>query len=156
MSAESLKMLAVGDLVLDMPEPEFYFKHVAPVLRSGDVVVGQLEIPHTARPVATRDWAMPAPDPDNMRGLTFAGFNVITLAGNPIWAYGTPGVEDTIGWLRDHNIAYVGAGMNIDEARKPLIIERKGTRFGFLDYNCVGPIESGATPTKPGSAYVDV
>jgi len=33
--------------------------------------------------------------------------------------------------------------MNINEARLPAIIERDGTRFGFLSYNCVGRRGSG-------------
>ena len=46
--------------------------------------------------------------------------------------------------------------MTIEEARVPVIIERKGTRFGFLSYNCVGPKASWATPDKPGCAYVHI
>jgi poly-gamma-glutamate synthesis protein (capsule biosynthesis protein) len=46
--------------------------------------------------------------------------------------------------------------MNIDEATKPAIIERQGTRFGFLSYNCVGPRETWASPVKPGCAYVKI
>ena len=79
MSGKSLTMMAAGDLILSMPEPESYFKFVAPVLRSGDVVIGHGEIPYTTRPVRTSD-TISAQDPDAMRGLTFAGFNVITLA----------------------------------------------------------------------------
>jgi poly-gamma-glutamate capsule biosynthesis protein CapA/YwtB (metallophosphatase superfamily) len=63
-----------------------------------------------------------------MRGLTSAGFNIITLAGNHRWNTGVPGIEETIAWLRNNGIAYVGAGMNINEARRPAVIERKGTK----------------------------
>jgi hypothetical protein len=45
MSTESLTMMAVGDLILDRPEAEFYFALTAPILRSADVVVGQGEVP---------------------------------------------------------------------------------------------------------------
>ena len=155
MSGKSLTMMAVGDLILSMPDPESYFKFVAPLLRSGDVVIGHGEIPYTTRPVRTTD-TISAQDPDSMRGLTFAGFNVITLAGNHMWDAGVPGIKDTIAWLRNNGIAYVGAGMNIDEARRPVVIERKGTRVGVLSYNCVGPKETWATSDKPGCAYVHI
>lgn len=46
--------------------------------------------------------------------------------------------------------------MTINEARNPVIIERKGTRFGFLSYNCVGPRETWAASNKPGCAYVHI
>ena len=44
--------------------------------------------------------------------------------------------------------------MNINEARKPAIIKRDGTQFGFLNYNCVGVKQQWATLAKPGCAYV--
>ena len=46
--------------------------------------------------------------------------------------------------------------MNITEARRPALIERKGVRFGMVAYNTVGPRESWARADKPGAAYVRV
>jgi hypothetical protein len=156
MSPKSLTLLATGELILgmDKPSPEFYFDLVAPTLKKADLVVAHLEVAHTTRPIA--DGAMPAPPPDNMRGIPYSGINAVTLAGNAIMAYGIPGVIDTIDWLQKHNIPYVGAGMNINEARRPLIMERDGVRFGFLSYNSVSSPQNGATSKKPGYAYVDI
>jgi len=164
MSGKTLTMLAVGDMFIRTEEAESQFALVAPVLRSADVVVGQGENPCTLRPVTTAAWSFateptgivqPA-DPKNLKALHSAGFDVIHLAGNHIWDLGIPGIEDTIKELRDLGIAVVGAGMNIDEARKPAIIKRNGTRFGFLSYNCAGPRETYANPDKPGCAYVHI
>jgi poly-gamma-glutamate synthesis protein (capsule biosynthesis protein) len=58
--------------------------------------------------------------------------------------------------LKKLGIAYCGAGMDIDEARRPALVERGGTKFGFLSYNCTGPIGSWAKPDKPGCAWVRV
>lgn len=152
-----LTMLAVGDLCLGMPDnAESYFEFVAPVLRSADIAVGQGEVTFTARGIKPMRMCCTPCDPKNISALAFAGFNVITLAGNHIWDTGTPGIEDTITGLKNYGIAFTGAGMNIDEARSPAVIERDGTRFGFLSYNCVGPEESWATPNKPGCAYLHV
>ncbi|MBN1847104.1 MAG: CapA family protein [Deltaproteobacteria bacterium] len=157
MTSRTLTVLAVGDLILDRPDAESFFEFTAPTLRSADVVVGQGEVVFTSRGVNTYT-EIPAPpsDPKNMSALPFAGFNVITLAGNHVWDSGAPGIEDTIAGLREYGIAVTGAGMNIDEARVPAIIERDGIRFGFLSYNCVGPQSSWATPDKPGCAYVHI
>ena len=159
MIEKSLTMLAVGDIALQEQQGEFFLSLAAPVLRSGDVVIGQAEVVFTSRGVSTFVGmvhnAKPCP-PSNLGALASAGFNVITLAGNHVWDSGTPGIEDTIAGLRNYGIAGVGAGMNIDEARRPAIIERDGTRFGFLNYNCVGLIGSWATPVKPGCAYVEI
>lgn len=159
MSKKTLTMLAVGDLIMETSQPDEPFALVAPVLQSSDVVVGQGEVPFTSRGVKTfvDPFCNANPcDPNNIKALAAAGFNVITLAGNHIWDAGAPGIEDTIAGLKECGITHVGAGLNIDEARKPVVIEREGTRFGFLSYNCAGPIGSWATPAKPGCAYVQI
>ena len=163
MSIQTLTLLTVGDIILGKPNAESHFELTAPVLRSADVAVGQLEIPFTNRgidsyymEIPTEIPAMPGCNPNNISAFSFAGFDLLTLAGNHIWDAGVPGIEDTINELRKYKIAYVGAGMNIDEARAHTIIERNGTRFGFLSYNCVGPKMTWATPDKPGCAYIHV
>ena len=157
MTHETLTMMAVGDLILDEPQAETYFNHVAPVLKSADIVVGQVEVVFTdCGFCASTDVAAPPCNPVNMSAIPFAGFNVATLAGNHIWDSGPAGIQDTIAGLRGYGIAVTGAGMNIDEARQPAIVERNGTTFGFLSYNCVGPKESWATAKKPGCAYLNI
>lgn len=154
---DTVILLAVGDLILDEPEAERFFDLSAPVLRTGDVVVGQVEVPHTTRGIErSSDVPAPASDPRNLTALANAGFNVATLAGNHIFDAGEMGVRDTIDHLLDLGIPSTGAGMNISEARRPVIVERKGVRFGFLSYNCVGPKDSWATRSKPGCAYVQI
>jgi len=157
MDNHTITLLAVGDLIFDMPNAESYLELSASTLREADVTVGQGEVVYTDRAVNTYT-EIPAPpsDPKNMSAFKYGGFDVITLAGNHIWDSGPPGIEDTIKVLEDYGIAHTGAGMTIEEARVPVIIERKGTRFGFLSYNCVGPKSSWATPDKPGCAYVHI
>jgi len=152
-------MLAVGDIALQEQQGELFLSLAAPVLRSGDVVIGQAEVLFTSRGISTfvgMVHTAKACPPGNIGALSSAGFNVITLAGNHTWDSGASGIEDTITGLRNCGIASVGAGMNIDEARRPAIIERDGTRFGFLNYNCVGLIGSWATQVKPGCAYIEI
>jgi hypothetical protein len=152
MTADTLTMFCVGDLVVGS-DADKYFDFVRPVLKTGDIVLGQLEHPYTTRhPEAVASER----DPENLKSLISAGFNVLTLAGNHLADVSIFGIEDTIGWLKENNVSYVGAGMNISEARRPVVIERKGTRFGFLDYNCVGPKETWASQEKAGCAYVKI
>jgi len=157
MDEKRLVMLAVGDLIFDSPEADSLTAFVEPALATGDVVVGHLEVLFTSREVK-QYMEVPAPpcDPKNMRAVSAAHFNVVTLAGNHVWDSGAPGIEDTIELLKQYGMLYTGAGINIEEARRPAVMERKGTRIGFLSYNCVGPRESWATPAKPGCAYVSV
>jgi hypothetical protein len=160
MSDRTLTMLAVGDVIPQTSQPpDPLFALVAPVLRSANVVVGQGEVPFTSRGVETfaEGFLSTSPcDPSNISALHSAGFNVITLASNHIFDLGAPGVEDTIAGLKNYGIAVVGAGMNIDEAKRPAVVERDGTQFGFLSYNCIGPKGSWAGAKKPGCAYVHI
>jgi poly-gamma-glutamate synthesis protein (capsule biosynthesis protein) len=98
----------------------------------------------------------PGADPRNIAALNDAGFDIITLANCHCWDAGDPGIEDTVAGLQQYNIAHCGVGMNIDEARRPAIIERDGIRYGFLAYNCTGPKGSWALPQKAGCAYLHV
>lgn len=152
MSSRPLLLLATGDNILG-PDAGFYFAPVIPTLRAADLVVGQLEVPYTARDAETLALGR---DPKNLQALVSAGIQAVTLAGNHISDAGVAGIEDTIAWLRDHSIAYTGAGMNLAEARSPVILERDGVQFGFLSYNCVGPKETWAGRNKPGCGYVHV
>lgn len=65
-------------------------------------------------------------------GISSAGFNVASLANNHIMDFGPEALMDTFQRLTKHNIAYTGAGNDISEARKGLIVEKKGTRIGFV------------------------
>ncbi len=154
-----LTMLAVGDMSfgpggMDFgPGGEEIMSLATPTLRAADVVVGQLEMPHadSGADAARRGMGTRA-----LSAYVSNNFSVLTYIGNHLVFFGVAGIRDTINWLRDHNIAAVGAGMDIAEARQPAIIERDGVRFGFLGYNCVGPKTCWATSIKPGCAYVHV
>jgi poly-gamma-glutamate synthesis protein (capsule biosynthesis protein) len=150
-------LIATGELMLCMEDdPERYFAPTAPYLAAADLVVGHLEFMHTRDPQPAWDNRLPAPDPDKLRGLTAGNFAAVSLAGNPAYTYGPPGITDTLAWLDANGVAHSGAGMTIGQAVEPAIIERNGTRFGLLSYDCVGVEANAATETKPGVAYVDV
>ena len=53
MARKSLTILAVGELVLGEQKGKSFLSLAAPVLRSGDVVIGQGEIVFTSRGAST-------------------------------------------------------------------------------------------------------
>ncbi len=157
MKPNSIELLVVGDILLGAPEAESYFDKVRPVLQRGDVVVGQVEWPHTRRgQVCSSDMPAPAADPDHLKAVKNAGFHVATVASNHMFDQGPFGVADTVQGLRELGIATVGAGVNLAEARQPAIVEQHGIKVGVLAYNCVGPRESWATAVKAGTAHIHV
>jgi poly-gamma-glutamate capsule biosynthesis protein CapA/YwtB (metallophosphatase superfamily) len=150
-------VMLVGDLILDEPDPHAYFVPCRDLLRSADLSIGHVEVPHTNRATEqSTDIPAPPANPDHLAALADAGFGAITLAGNHIADCGPAGIEDTVGTLRSLGIGTTGAGMNLAAAREPVIVERQGVRIGVLSFNCVGPRESWATSKKAGCAYVKV
>jgi poly-gamma-glutamate capsule biosynthesis protein CapA/YwtB (metallophosphatase superfamily) len=156
-NATSLKLMLVGDLILDEPDPDSFFESSRSTLQQADLLVGHVEVPHTRRGREnTSDVPAPPSDPENLSALKRAGFHVATLAGNHISDAGPDGIEDTIAMLRRLDIATTGAGMNLAQAREPAILVRRELRVGMLSYNCVGPRDSWAGEKKAGCAYVHV
>lgn len=151
----TLSILAVGDLILEQPDPDQLLEPMHSVLSRGDVVIGHVETPFTNDGVvSTPGFAAPGTDPANLGALKRAGFHVATLAGNHIFDQGLPGVRDTRETLEGLGIATAGAGINLAQAIAPASIERNGRRIAVLSYNTVGPRESWAATSKAGCAYV--
>jgi poly-gamma-glutamate capsule biosynthesis protein CapA/YwtB (metallophosphatase superfamily) len=155
-SAGAVKIAFVGDLILHAPDPLGYFARCRDAI-AADVAVAQIEWPHTTRgAVCALEVPAPAAPPANLAALAELGFRVATVASNHTFDQGPYGVEDTLSELRRLGVATAGAGMTLDEARRPAILEQAGLRLGFLAYNAVGPRESWATAVKAGAAYVRI
>ena len=60
--------------------------------------------------------------------------DVALLATNHVYDCLEEGFENTIGFLRDKGILWLGAGHTREEAAEPLIVTRKGMRIGLLNY----------------------
>ena len=152
-----MELIFTGDLILDEPQPDHWLGGIAPALRSADLSIGHLEVPHTTHVAESGD-DVPAPgaDPAHLPALARAGIGVVTLAGNHIADLGETGITDTIRGLAKAGIAYTGAGVTLSEARKPAIVDRGGKRIAVLSYNCVGPESSWAGPTHAGCSYLRI
>jgi poly-gamma-glutamate synthesis protein (capsule biosynthesis protein) len=155
--APPITIMAVGDLVLDEPDAHFFFEPSSSLLRSADLAIGQIEVPHTdSTEVSSVDVPAPPADPENLKAAADAGFAVATLAGNHVYDCGRQGIADTIRHCTELGMVTTGAGMTLPDAKEPAIVERRGTSIGVLNYNCVGPRESWATSKKAGCAFVKV
>ncbi len=147
----------VGDLVLDVEDPDHWLSGIAPVIRAADISIGHLEVPHSSRGTEMKgDVPAPGADPENLAALARAGFSAVTLAGNHISDCGPDGIADTIATLDQLGIAHTGAGMNLAEARSPATLECNGRRIALLSYNCVGPQAGWAAEHKAGCAYLRI
>lgn len=83
--------------------------------------------------------------------LNKMGVDVVTLANNHTLDYGVEGLIDTMNSLKSRNIAYVGAGNNLKEAKSAYIKEINGKKIAVLATNRVVPrVDWYAYDNKPG------
>jgi poly-gamma-glutamate synthesis protein (capsule biosynthesis protein) len=80
------------------------------------------------------------------------GFDIVSVASNHAMDWGPEAMLDSIDLFRGKGIATVGAGRNLEEARKPAFIERNGIRIAFLAYCTVLREGYTAEKNKPGVA----
>ncbi|QAY60294.1 CapA family protein [Microbacterium protaetiae] len=157
MDDERVIVRAVGDLIVDKPDPARFFAPSAPELSRADLTIGNLEVPHSSTStVASVDIPAPPADPAHLSAVAAAGFDILTLAANHVYDCGPEGIADTVSAARRAGLATTGAGADLAAAKEPATVHRHGRSIAVLNYNCVGPRESWATSRKAGCAYVDV
>lgn len=151
-----VKLVLVGDTNLQhRSNPAGAFDHVLPILKSADLLFGHLEGPLST---PSSDPTVPDipyksgwrhSDPSMVKGLQTAGFSAMCCASNV--AYGRQAVLDTIATLDSAKIKHCGIGSNLEEARRPALVERAGVKFGFLSYTSVfWPVGHAAQQDAPG------
>ncbi len=69
--------------------------------------------------------------PDKVQSLLAANITVANLANNHIFDFAEEGFVETLHVLDNAGIAHVGAGMNWDEAIRPVVLRKKGMRIGI-------------------------
>lgn len=93
--------------------------------------------------------------PDKAKTLVEGNITVANLANNHILDFGEPGLKDTIAALDKARIAHVGAGKNISDAQKPVIITKNGIKVGILGFTDNEPTWVAQT-NKAGTNYIKV
>jgi poly-gamma-glutamate capsule biosynthesis protein CapA/YwtB (metallophosphatase superfamily) len=135
-----VRLAAVGDVLLcKSPEGTPYLRDpglISPEVRSTlaecDVLFANLEftLPGDGRCVPTEPRVIGATQ--LVRSVAAAGFNVFSLANNHAFDCLDGGFQQLRGVLDELGVPHFGAGMNLDEAAAPVIVEAGGLRLAFL------------------------
>jgi poly-gamma-glutamate synthesis protein (capsule biosynthesis protein) len=154
-----ITLLATGDISPRRDTPEHQFDAVRDVLRSGDITLGQLESVLTREGTGQlwtgygqRVSGIPEDPAAAAKILVDDGFDVMSFATNHTMDRSELGMAKTMAAVRAAGIGLVGAGMDIEEARTPCVVERADTAFGFLAYCSVTPRGYEALPSRSGVA----
>lgn len=152
-------MLGRGVAPVAKGDPAGIFEEVRWVLRSSDLVMGNLESPLTNRSHQSPNPHTLETDPASALLLADAGFDVLSLANNHIGDVGSAGVLDTLEAVETAGMMAVGAGVDFEGASAPLLIEVSGVRLAVLAFDATGAglsagTEPGVAPWNEESARV--
>lgn len=112
-------------------------------LQDADITMVNQEFPFSERgtPMEGKEYTFQAP-PSRVSILKELGIDIVSLANNHTLDYGRVALSDTFQTLDDADIFYVGAGENLERAKKLEVIEVSETRVGFLSASRVIPVAS--------------
>ena len=128
------------------------------LMRSADIFMLNNEFTYTKRgtPTPNKDWTFRA-DPENVNLLLDIGTDVVGLANNHAFDWGEDSLFDTMATLDEAGIDRVGAGADLEEAKKAVYYTMGGKTFAIVASTAVekeGDPEYGmsrhATEDSPG------
>ena len=131
-------MILTGDVnLMGVEDPAVPFRRVADTLHAADVVFGNLEcslyeppVQRTMMPDELSGYEGFYAPPAAGHALVLGGFHCVGNANNQ--NYGPEPIMASNAALDELGVLHVGSGANRTEARKPAVVTRNGTRFGFL------------------------
>ena len=140
------RFLAVGDVIFgrgvqkildEKKDREHPFRPLAKLYAQVDFTFANLENPFFSgsKPNVTppgKVYAVLRARPEHATTLAKYGFTAVNLANNHAMDQGALGLQETIRTLDAQGIAHVGAGMSLDEAWKPMIVDVRGLKIAFV------------------------
>lgn len=148
----------IGRLVneqLDYVQPHYIWGDLLPVLKSNDLNLINLEAALTKCTKEVPKVFNFKADPHKVQALLDASIDIVNLANNHVLDYSEEGLLETLTTLDNARIYHVGAGKNLAEARKPVILTKNGIRIGFLGCTDNEPTWK-ATKKDPGTNFLEV
>jgi poly-gamma-glutamate synthesis protein (capsule biosynthesis protein) len=162
MTDNSVTLLGCGD-VGPIHEPVSAYSTLAkPVLATADIRFAQVERVYSGRGALQlhSGGAHSRVQPHMAAVFTDCGFDVVSLASNHAMDWGEDALLDTVALFRARGIEVVGAGRNLEEARRPAILERNGVRVAVLAYCSIlqtgyaaGERNAGIAPLRAHTYY---
>ncbi|MDE2038281.1 MAG: CapA family protein [Patescibacteria group bacterium] len=151
-SSSTVTVLIGGDLMFDRYVRilggrhgyDWLFSGIAPLMKSADIAVANLEGPIAATSSATvlADGEITTElsfvfEPAVVGALADAGFGLVSLANNHTYNRGAAGLAETKKWLSDAGIAWFGDPLNRPGDYR--IVTAKGISIAFVGYHEFSP-----------------
>ena len=152
---QKTSIFAIGDVAVNRDQPDSIFELVNAEIQKADFAFAQIEAIYAkSGEVNVSGTSSPLRgDPENVAAIGRAGFNLASFASNHCMDYGISAFRETIQHFKNvPGMNVFGAGENLAEARKPVIMEHNGNKIGWLAYCSILPIRYWADIDRPGCA----
>ena len=154
---KGVSCILAGDINLqDRKNPPNAFRHLRRTLLEADMLFGNLEgcLYHAGENDISSKPRWRHSDASMVTALKAVGFDAVGCANNV--TFGTEAIMGSLRTLDEVGISHCGAGHDLCAARKPLILEKAGVLFGFLQFTArLHAPEQRATAGWPGVAAFD-
>ncbi len=134
---------------------EYVFGEIIHLLQGSDYIVANLEAPFckNGEKYKNKDPHLSFKiNPELITALKYLNISAVTLANNHITDFGVEGLKENSVVLVDAGIRFTGAGLNIDDALRPVSITPE---IGMLGFNSFIPFSRIAKKKKFGTAQFD-
>ena len=116
--------------------PTAVYGDLLPSIQSADLSVVNLEAPLSDRGAPVhKSGSVFKGEQRHIAGLTAVPFDVVTLANNHMFDFGSEAFQDSLKVLEQNSIKYTGAGMSEEDATRPLVIDIKGIKIGIVNFS---------------------
>ncbi len=132
MAMQRVRLIAVGDIILQTRNNKYPFENIKETLKNKDILFGNLEAVLSSKGKAAEIAHLLYSSPKNVEHLKSAGFDVLNIANNHIFDWGPEGFNNTLDVLCKNDLTFIGA--NNKPGKNHVIVEKKGIKFGFLGY----------------------
>lgn len=140
---EAIRIIFAGDALMDWSVkdtirkkgPHYPFEHVKNAVSNADYAVVNLEtaITHHNEKDTNQLYNFKS-DPESLQGLKYAGFDLVTIANNHTLDFKQEGFLDTLKYLEQYGMPYVGGGRNKEGAYRAHKVRIKGKTIKFLAF----------------------
>lgn len=165
---EEVSFLFAGDVLLDDSYTPMYTlkqrengildcfsEDTLEMMQDADVFMLNNEFPYTTEgePLPNKEYTFRA-NPENVSLLDQIGVDIVSLANNHAYDYGEISLLDSLDTLNTDEMAYVGAGHDLEEASQPVVFQNDEMSVSIIAATQIerldNPDTKGATEDAPG------
>lgn len=152
-SGDYAPTLRVNDAI-ERGDYQSLFNDIIHIINESDIAITNLEFPliDNGSPIAKTGPNRKSPV-KSIEAIKFAGFDMVTMANNHIMDYGEDGLLSSIQLCEKNSIRHIGAGNNIDEAKRIEYFDVQEKKIAFI--NCCENEWSTTHGETPGCSPLD-